>query len=450
MPLPTIDDAARALDAGGTTSARLVEEALARIADPGGEGARAFVQVQAEAARAAAGAMDALRRAGRTPGPFAGIPISIKDLFDQKGVVTAAGSLARRGAEPAAATAPAIARLERAGFVVLGRTNMVEFAFSGTGLNPHHGTPRAPFGRDTGYAPGGSSSGAAVAVADGMGFGGIGSDTGGSCRVPAALCGIAGYKPTARRVPTAGAFPLSTTLDSIGPLAPSAACCAVLDAVMAGEEDAAAPAAFPLDGLRLGLPSGTFLFDGLAPAVIAAFGLALRRLEARGARLIDLPLPELAEIPAANATGGFAAAEAWALHRDLIGRARDLYDPLVLARIERGAGMSAADLIALTADRRRIVAATAARTAPFDAVIAPTCPITPPAIAELAEAEAFNRINALLLRNTAVGNFLDRCSISLPCHAEDEAPVGVMLIGEHGGDSRLLAVARAVETALAG
>jgi aspartyl-tRNA(Asn)/glutamyl-tRNA(Gln) amidotransferase subunit A len=446
--MPTIPDAAHALAEGSTTSAQLVEEALSRITDPAGEGARAFVAVQAEAALAAAGAMDALRRAGRAPSPYAGIPISIKDLFDQAGVTTAAGSMARRDAPPATATAPAIARLERAGFVVLGRTNMVEFAFSGTGLNPHHGTPRSPFNRATGHAPGGSSSGAAVAVADGMGFGGIGSDTGGSCRVPAALCGITGYKPTARRVPLTGAFPLSTTLDSIGPLAPGVACCAILDAVMAGEEDASPPDAAPLEGLRLALPSATYLFDGLSQPVIAAFDIALRRLEAAGAKLIDVALPEIAEIPAANATGGFAAAEAWALHRDLIGRARDLYDPLVLARIERGATMTAADLILLIAERKRIIAALAPRTVLFDAVIAPTCPLTPPAIAELAGAEAFNRINGLLLRNTAVANFLDRCSISIPCQAEGEAPVGLMLTGEHGGDRRLLAVARAVEAVL--
>ncbi|WP_426954996.1 amidase [Muricoccus radiodurans] len=450
MQLQTIEDAAQALAEGRTTAATLAEEALARIAAPDGEGARAFVAVQAEAARAAAGAMDALRRAGRAPSRFAGIPISIKDLFDQAGVPTRAGSVALRDAPPATATAPAIARLERAGFVVLGRTNMVEFAFSGTGLNPHYGTPRSPHGRGTGHLPGGSSSGAAVAVADGMGFGAIGSDTGGSCRVPAALCAITGYKPTARRVPTKGAFPLSTTLDSIGPLAPSVACCAVLDAVMAGEETPEAPAPFSLDGLRLGLPSATYLFDGLSQPVITAFDLALRRLERAGARIIDVALPEVAEIPAANATGGFAAAEAWAIHKDLVGRARDAYDPLILARIERGASMTAADLIALMAERARIIAAVAPRTAPFDAIIAPTCALTPPAIEAVSAVEDFNRINLLLLRNTAVANFLDRCSISIPCHAPEEAPVGLMLIGEHMGDARLFAVARAVEAAVQG
>jgi aspartyl-tRNA(Asn)/glutamyl-tRNA(Gln) amidotransferase subunit A len=448
--MQTIDDAARALAAGTTTSTQLVEEALARILDPAGEGSRAFVAVQAEAARAAAGAMDSLRRANRAPSPYAGIPISIKDLFDQAGVATLAGSVALKGAAPATATATAIARLERAGFVVLGRTNMVEFAFSGTGINPHYGTPRSPYDRATGRVPGGSSSGAGVAVADGMGFGSIGSDTGGSCRLPAALCGITGYKPTAKRVPLKGAFPLSTTLDSIGPLAPSVACCATLDAVMAGEEDAAPPAAAPLEGLRLALPSATYLFDGLSQPVIAAFDIALRRLEAAGAKVFDVALPELAEIPQANSKGGFVVAESWALHRELIGRSGKLYDPQILARMESGAGVSAADLIELMEARARIIAAIARRTANFDAIIAPTCPLTPPAIDELSQAEEFHRINRLLLRNTSVANFLDRCSISLPCHAPGEAPVGLMLTGEHGGDARLFAVARAVEAALRG
>ncbi|WP_376098893.1 amidase [Roseomonas sp. CCTCC AB2023176] len=444
MTLETIEAAARRLQAGETTALALAEEALGRITDPAGEGSRAFLAVQAEAARATAGAMDVLRRAGRAPSRYAGIPISVKDLFDQAGVVTTAGSVALRDAAPATRTAPAIARLERAGFVVLGRTNMVEFAFSGTGFNPHHGTPRAPWDRVTGRLPGGSSSGAAVAVADGMGFGSIGSDTGGSCRVPAAHCAIAGYKPTARRVPTDGAFPLSQTLDSIGPLAPTTACCATLDAAMAGEEDLAPPPAIPVAGLRLGIPSATYLFDGVQQEVIAAFDLALRRLEAAGARLLDVAMPEVAQIPAANARGTFAASEAWAIHRDLIARKRGEYDPLVLSRIEAGAAMTAADLIALRTERARIIAAADAHTAPFDAIIAPTTPLVPPRISEIAEASEFGRINLLLLRNTAVGNFLDRCSISLPCHMPGDPPVGLMLIGETMGDRRLLAIARGV------
>lgn len=441
--------AAQDLAAGRTTALALAEAALARIADPAGEGARAFVAVQAEQALATARAMDSLRAAGRAPSPWAGIPISVKDLFDQQGVPTRAGAAALEDAPPAARTAPAVARLERAGFVVLGRTNMVEFAFSGLGVNPHHGTPLSPHDRATGRLPGGSSSGAAVAVADGMGLGALGSDTGGSCRVPAALCGIVGYKPTARRVPLEGVLPLSPSLDSIGPLANTAGCCAVLHALMAGAESAAPPPARSVAGLRLGIPEDSFLFEGLEPAVAAAFGRAVARLEQAGARIGRFALPELAEIPKANATGGFAAAESYAWHRALIARAAGRYDPRILARIQRGAAMSAADYIGLQQDRARIIAAAAPRTAPYDAVLCPTTALTPPALSEVEDEAEYNRINLLLLRNTAAFNFLDRCSISLPCHAPGEAPVGLMLTGAHDGDAALFATAVAVEAALA-
>ena len=453
MSFSVIADAAANLAAGHITSLALVEEALARIADPAGEGARAFVAVHAEAARATARAMDALRAAGRAPSPWAGIPISVKDLYDEAGHVTRAGSVALADAPPAVATAPAVARLERAGFVVLGRTNMVEFAFSGLGVNPHHGTPRSPYDRATGRLPGGSSSGAAVATADGMGFAGLGSDTGGSCRIPAALCGIVGWKPTAARVTLAGTTPLSFTLDSLGPLARSVRCCAVIDSIMAGEEPRGSPVApglpLPVAGLRLGVLGG-YVTEGTEPAVAAAFERALSRLSAAGARIEKLDVPELAHIPAANATGGFAASEAYAFHRALIERKRDAYDPRILGRILRGGAMSAADYIALRQERARIIAAIAPRTAVFDAVVLPTCPLTPPAVSAVEDEAEYSRVNLLLLRNTSVANFLDRCAISLPCHAPGEAPVGFMLMGERMGDARLFAVAAAVEAALAG
>ncbi len=459
-----IADAAAALEHGRISASALVEAALDRIADPAGEGARAFVSVHAESARRSAQAMDALRHAGRAPSPWAGIPVTVKDLFDEHGHVTRAGSAALADAPRAAVTAPAVARLERMGMIILGRTNMTEFAFSGLGVNPHLGTPRSPWDRAmgdramgdratgdraTGRLPGGSSSGAAVAAADHMGFGGLGTDTGGSCRIPAAMCGVVGFKPTARRVPLAGVLPLAPSLDSVGPLARSVACCALLDAVIAGEES---PRPLPhrdVAGLRLGLPRGTFLTEGLDAAVEAAFSRALARLAAAGARIELFDLPELAEIPAVNAKGGFAASEAWAWHRPLIERRGEAYDPRILSRIRRGERMSAADYIGLLEARARLIAAVAARTAPFDAVICPTCPIVPPAIAEVEEEAAYNRINMLLLRNTAVGNFLDRCSISLPIHRPGEAPVGLMLTGETMADRHLLTLAQAVEAALA-
>jgi aspartyl-tRNA(Asn)/glutamyl-tRNA(Gln) amidotransferase subunit A len=444
-----IADAAAALEHGRTSASALIEAALDRIADSSGEGARTFTQVHAESARRSAQAMDALRHAGRAPSPWAGIPVTAKDLFDEQGHATLAGSVARQGVAPAARPAPVIARLQRMGFVILGRTNMTEFAFSGLGVNPHYGTPKSPWDRATGRLPGGSSSGAAVAAADHMGFGGLGTDTGGSCRIPAALCGVVGYKPTARRVPIEGVLPLAPSLDSVGPLARSVACCALLDAVIAGEED---PQPLPhrsVAGLRLGLPRGTFLTEDMEPAVAIAFERALARLSAAGARVELFDLPELAEIPQVNATGGFAASEAWEWHRDLAARAGDRYDQRILARIRRGERMAAADYIGLVRARARIIAAVAHRTAAFDAVIGPTCPLVPPPIAAVEPEGEYNRINMLLLRNTAVGNFLDRCSISLPIHRPGEAPVGLMLTGETMADHHLLTIAAAVEAALA-
>ena len=246
-----------------------------RIGDPAGEGGRVFLKVHADAALAAAAYYDDLRARGAAPSPYAGIPVSIKDLFDIAGDVTTAGSTVLRDAAPAKHDAPAVARLRAAGFILIGRSNMTEFAFSGLGINPHYDTPRNPYDRKAGRVPGGSSAGAPVSITDGMAFGALGTDTGGSCRIPAALCGVVGFKPTAHRVPTAGAFPLSGSLDSIGPLAATVECCAVLDAVLAGEPVADLPL-FPLEGLRMAVPQ-TMVLDGVEPAVAQAFEAALGR-----------------------------------------------------------------------------------------------------------------------------------------------------------------------------
>src|SRR5712672_4372866 len=270
--MPTLKQIAMRLETGEASRA-LVDQCLERIKDAAGEGPRTFLKVYGEDARMAADAYDALRRHGAAPSLFAGIPISVKDLFDVAGDVTTAGSVALRHAPPATRDATAIARLRAAGFIPIGRTNMTEFAFSGLGINPHYDTPRNAYDRQNGRIPGGSSSGAAVSVTDGMAFGAVGTDTGGSCRIPAALCGIVGFKPTAHRVPTQGAFPLSTSLDSVGPLAATVACCAVLDAVLAGEPAADLPA-FPVNGLRLAVPQ-TMVLDNLEPAVARAFEAAL-------------------------------------------------------------------------------------------------------------------------------------------------------------------------------
>jgi aspartyl-tRNA(Asn)/glutamyl-tRNA(Gln) amidotransferase subunit A len=437
---PTIGQLAADLAAGRTTSRKLTEEAFTRIEDSHGEGKRVFVKVWRAQALAAAEASDALRKVGIVASPLAGIPVSIKNLCDVAGETTLAGSKALGDAPPAKSDAPVVARLRAAGAVIVGSTNMSEFAFSGVGFNPHYGTPGNPADRKR--VPGGSSSGAAVSVADRMAVAALGTDTGGSVRIPAAVCGIVGFKPTARRVPIDGVVPLSTSLDSIGPLANSVECCAIVDAVFAGEP-IAVPEAAPLAGLRFAVPRH-FVMDDLHPIVAKAFERALKALAAKGVTVEEIDLPQLDKLPAINAKGGFAAAEAYAWHKDLIARRGGDYDPLVAPRIRRGAEMSAADYIELLAKRADLHKRVAAVTANYDAVAMPTCAIVAPTLDEVATPEGFTRKNMLLLRNTAVGNFLDRCSISLPCHASGELPVGFMLMGEVMTDKRLLAMARGV------
>jgi aspartyl-tRNA(Asn)/glutamyl-tRNA(Gln) amidotransferase subunit A len=438
----------RRLAQAETTSRALVEESLARIADPEGEGARAFLTVYAERARAEADAVDAARKKGAALPPFAGVPLSIKDLFDVEGEPTRVGSRALLESPAARADAEAVALARRAGFVIVGKTNMSEFAYSGLGANAHYGTPLSPWDRARGHIPGGSTSGGAVSVADGMAPATIGTDTGGSCRIPAAFCGIVGFKPTQGRVSLKGAFPLSPSLDSIGPLANNVSCCAVLDSVLsggAGEDEA--PTA--LAGLSIGVIEG-YVDEELDPPVAAAFAAALARLAEGGVKLAALRLPELDELPHINRNGSIVEIEAFAGHRARIETSGAQYDPWVLRRIEGGRGKSAADYIELLGHRSRIRAAIDAAAAGFDALVLPTVAIAPPALADLGEYAISRAVNLLIVRNTGIANFLDRPAISMPCHEPGEAPVGFMLMGGSGLDRRLLAVARGAEATLRG
>jgi aspartyl-tRNA(Asn)/glutamyl-tRNA(Gln) amidotransferase subunit A len=424
-----------------------LEAALDRIADPQGEGARTCLTVYADGARAAADAADARARAGLSLGPLDGAIVTLKDLFDVAGEPTRAGSrVLAEEAQPATADAPVVRRLRAAGAVLVAKTNMTEFAFSGVGANPHFGTPGNP--ADRRRVPGGSTSGGAVAVADGMCEIAIGTDTGGSTRIPAALCGVVGFKPSKRRVPTEGVFPLSYTLDSVGPLARTVAECAAADAVMAGEEvEPLAPA--PLAGLRLGIVQGLPLKD-LDPTVTACFAAGLTVLGKAGARLGDEKLALLDEMVAVNAKGGFASPEAYAIHRGrLERRGRDI-DPNVRARIERGAELSAADYVELVQARARLVRAMDAALRDIDALVMPTTPIVAPTMTEVATPEAFAARNMLLLRNTAIVNFFDLCAISIPLPRDGHLPAGLMLIARNGHDRNLLRIAAAVEKAFAG
>ena len=430
--------------ANGRTSARkLVEECLGRIADPAGEGQRVFIHVDKDAALDAADAMDRLRKANAVPSPFAGIPVSIKDLFDIKGQVTRAGSRALEDSPPAEADATVVARLRAAGFVVIGRTNMTEFAYSGIGINPHYGTPKGAWQRSAGHVPGGSSSGAAVSIVDGMAYGALGTDTGGSCRIPAAYNGIVGYKPTQRRVPLDGGVPLSSSLDSFGPLASSVGCCAALDAVLAAEPITPIRAR-SIKGMRLVVPT-TVALDELDDAVAKTFDRALQTLSKAGALIEHVEVPEFLDVGVINARGGFSAAESYAWHRFLITSKGDVYDPRVAVRIMRGEAITAADYIDLLNARRSLVSRIATRLAPYDALVMPTTANTPPRIADLADDKAFATANLRSLRNCTLINMIDGCAISLPAHRAGEVPVGFMVAATGGSDRRVFELAAAME-----
>ena len=438
----------RDLAAGRTSSRELLEQALARIADPAGEGARAFIKVYAESARAEADHADRLRKAGVVRSPLDGQPVSVKDLFDVAGDITRAGSKVLAGAAPAIADAPAVSRLRAAGAVIVGRTNMVEFAFGTTGLNPHYGTPKNPWDRTTGRVPGGSSSGAAVAVADGMCVMGLGSDTRGSIRQPAALCGVTGFKPTQRRVPREGAFPLSYSLDSVGPLANSVACCATTDALLAGDPVHRLPE-LPVKGLRLLLPQSNLLEDLDAP-VAKAFEAALDSLAAAGAVITSIPVRAFDRQAEYFRNGGLVGAEAYAIHRRWMDRLSE-YDPRVGKRVLTGQGISGADYVEIGLQRQAYIREVESLLAPFDAFLMPTTPCVAPTIAEVdANDEDFFRWTVRIFRNVGVVNFLDGCAATLPCQPREHAPVGISVCGPAMSDSHVLAVARAVEGALAG
>lgn len=434
----------KGLAAGELRSSDLVESCLHAIADPSGEGARAFTRVFSDTARLKAKEFDT----HRTAGALAGLPISVKDLFDVAGELTTAGSVVLAQAPAAKADAVAVARLHAAGAVVMGHTNMTEFAFSGLGVNPHYGTPSNPYDRKNRRIPGGSSSGAAVSVTDGMAYAAVGSDTGGSVRIPAALCGLTGFKPTARRIPLDGALPLSSTLDSVGSLAPTVACCARMDAVLAG---IAHQPIRPVDvrNLRVAVLQG-YVLDGLDGHVAAAFSSALALLSRSGAHLEEVTFSSLDRIPVANQKGGFAAAEAYSWHRSLLETHASHYDPRIASRILRGKEITAVDYAELTQARREIIAEAAHTFAAYDAILMPTVPCMAPRIADLESTDAaYFAANAMILRNPSVINFLDGCALSVPCHFPSEAPAGLMIAGLAMQDQNILNIGAAIESLLA-
>ena len=447
----TLTAARLRIAAGQSTPQVEIERAIAVAQAPVCD--RVFLRTMFNEARAAA------RQEGIERSPLAGLSVSIKDLFDIAGQTTAAGSIVLADAPPAGADCPAVARLKAAGGAIIGRTHMVEFAFAGVGTNPHHGTPANPCDPKTPRIPGGSSSGAAVSVASGAAFIGLGSDTGGSIRIPAALCGIVGFKNTARLTSTEGALPLSTTLDTACAMTRS-----VADAMLAHEILSSRPIARyapPIATLRFAVAKTTML-DGLEPAVARAFEAALQKLRDAGATIDEIGLTEIADLGAIQSTGGFTAAESYAWHRQMLAdpTKRRQYDPRVAGRIDRGAYMLAHEYVDLLAARDQWIARVEAALAAYDAVLSPTVPMVAPPIATLAPADGkdagldaardaeFARVNTLLLRNTSVVNMLDGCALSIPCQAPGELPVGLMLWHGPLFDEGVLACGLAAEQLL--
>ncbi len=444
LDLVDLSAAADAVAAGRGLASTLLDAALARADAPAH--AHVYLRRFDAQARATAAAVDALRAAGGPVPPLAGLAVSVKDLFDVAGAPTTAGSRSMRDAAPAIRDAPAVARLRAAGAAFVGATNMSEFAYSGVGVNRHHGTPANagtlavdPVPR----VPGGSTSGGAVSVAGGSAWAALGSDTGGSIRIPAALQGVVGYKSTARLVPTHGAVPLSTTLDTACAITHS-----VHDAVRVHEVLAARRVALrgrPLASLRFGVPE-MLMLDALEPEVAAAFDAALPRLSAAGAHISSLPLAEIAGAAALLQHGGFSAAESWAWHRTRLAVHEADYDPRVVRRIRSGAALSAADYVDLVQARQAWIANMEAACAPFDALLSPTVPMVAPPMAPLVDDdEAFSAVNGRLLRNTIVVTLLDGCAVTLPCHKPGTLPVGLMLWAPALADDALLDAALAVE-----
>lgn len=429
------------------TSVERTQQALRAIADAGDEGARIFTQVYDAPALAAAAAADARAAAGITLGPLDGRIVSIKDLFDVAGEATTAGSRVLRDAPPAARDAVIVQRLRAAGAVIIGKTNMTEFAFSGIGINPHYGTPGNAL--DATRIPGGSSAGAGVAVARGMCEIAIGSDTGGSVRIPAAFNGVTGFKPTQSRVSREGAFPLSFSLDTVGPLARSVSDCAQADAVLSGQP-AQPLAARAVAGLRVGLPRG-LLFSQTDAQVLASFEAGVAALQSAQARVSDMALDELLGAPfALQDKGTLIAAEAAHIHGALLAAGRESeLDALVLSRLRRGETIAAAHYVGVQQARARLQPRLDAAIADLDILLLPTVPVIAPTIASLDDEDVFHRTNMLVLRNPSVFNFYDLPAVSLPLPGQrGEMPVGWMLVGKRNGDRELLAVAAALEQLL--
>ncbi len=449
FPLKSAAELGEALRGGRLDACDLVEQVLSAI--EGYHDQAIFIEVTAARARKEAGAARSRLRAGKPLSPLDGVPMAWKDLFDVEGRVTTAGSIVLKGDAPAARDAAVLAAAVAAGLVTVGLVNMTEFAYSGIGLNPHYGTPRNPRDRAVARSPGGSSSGSGVAVAAGLVPLAIGTDTGGSVRIPASFNGVVGYKSSTGRYPMDGAFPLSRSLDSLGPLASTVEDCVLVDAALCGDPVPAAHRA-PIETLRIFIPE-TLVFDGCEPEVRANFEAAIERMASAGATIERRPFPAFAAILELTAKHGhLVGAEALHVHqRRVLGPDAERMDRRVVSRILLAQKMTAADLVEVIQARARLIAEVDATIG--DAIIAyPTTPHVAMPMAPLeADDQVFFRANAKTLRNTMVGNFLDWCGVAIPSGVgAGGMPTSLLLSAAHGRDAAVLSAALSLEPIIRG
>ncbi len=437
------------IQSGSLDPVTLIEETLDAIRAH--EDQAIFTRLLEDRAREEAAASSKRLREGRSRGLLDGIPVAWKDLFAIAGLPTTAGSIVLADAAPAQEDADVVKALHTAGMIAVGRVNMSEFAFSGLGLNPHYGTPHNPRASDVARIPGGSSSGSAVAVAAGLVPVSIGTDTGGSVRIPSAFNGLVGYKASRGRYSMGGVFPLATSLDSLGPLCRSVQDAVWVDAAMRGHLVPEVIRASPM-GLSVVVPTN-LVMDEVEDDVVQAFEAAIARLSAAGVTVRRAAFPAFDSLFQVMAEHGpLVTAEAFALHhRRLAGPEAERMDQRVVARTRLGEKITLVGYLEILKVREQLIRDVAGMLGPNEFVAYPSVAHVAPALAPLeADDELFVKANFKTLRNTLIGNFLDWCGVSLPCGTGDAGmPVGLLLSAPKNQDERLLAAALALEDIVA-
>jgi aspartyl-tRNA(Asn)/glutamyl-tRNA(Gln) amidotransferase subunit A len=439
----SIAELSRRIRAGDLAPVELTRSYLDRIEALDGK-LGAFRLVCPE--RALAAARQAESAASTDRGALHGIPFVAKDLFDVRGLPTTAGT--RLMADNIATEdSEVVARLEAAGMILLGKTNTVQFAYGGTGVNNDHGTPRNPW-CDEHRLPGGSSSGSAVAVAAGMAPAGLGTDTGGSVRVPASFCNLTGLKTTVGRIDRSGVYPLSFSLDSVGPLARTAEDAALLYENMQSTHRVMDDLRLGVRGMRLAFAEAVF-WDDADAEVVDTVRATKRVFEEFGARVDSIEFPEAREALDLNPRGLVIASEAYTQNRRFLEEHFDELDPVVASRMIQGRETPAHEYLRAKLDREALAARTDATLREVDALLCPTVMIPPPPVAELlVDLDSYNRINLQCLRNTVIGNLLGLCGLSVPCgFTRDGLPVGLMIYGRAFHEQQVLRVGHAFQQA---